>query len=74
MEKSLDYYNVCKIEFCAFNTLHTCNLIMIHNVCTECLITMEEVATDYQANDTVTSNHLVATNSVHQQISQPEGN
>ena len=47
---------------------------MIHNVCTECLITMEEVATDYQANDTVTSNHLVATNSVHQQISQPEGN
>ena len=47
---------------------------MIHNVCTECLIIMEEVATDNQAIDTVIPNHPVVTSSVHQQMSQSEGN
>ena len=40
---------------------------------TECLITMEEVATDNQANDTVTPYHPVVTSSAHQEVSQPEG-
>ena len=46
---------------------------MIHNVCTECLISMEEVATDNQASDTVTQNHRLVTSNIQQQISQPEG-
>ena len=82
MQNPLLYYgNVCKreilpLEYC-FYALHTYSDIMIHNVCTECLISMEEVATDNQPNDTVMPNHpLVATqltSSVHQEISQPEG-
>ena len=47
---------------------------MIHNVCAECLITMEDIATDYQSNDTVTPNHPVVTSGIHQQMSQPDGN
>ena len=46
---------------------------MIHNVCTECLISMKEVATDNQASDTVTPNHPLVTGSVDQQMSRPEG-
>ena len=50
---------------------------MIHNVCTECLISMEEVATDNQPNDTVIPNHPLVTtqltSSVHEEMSQPEG-
>ena len=46
---------------------------MIHNACADCLITMEDVATENQSNDTVTPNHPVVTSSVHQQMSQAEG-
>ena len=81
MYNPLDYGNVCKIEilfleYCSY-ALHTCSDIMIHNVCTECLISMEEVATDNQPNVIVIPNHPLVTtpltSSVHQEMSQPEG-